>query len=1211
MYFNLRLFGMTAGMRLHILLAAALGLVAVVAGIARLALSGVILAGVFQGDALSTLTVPLAVVGGLIVLRGLFQYLRDAVSHRTATRTKIELRRRLYRHALGLGPGHFDQRRTGNVLMFLVDGVENLEVFFGQYLPQFMVAAVAPLLIFGFMAFLDIQIGLIFLGFAVFTLFAPALLQKLNRKRNLARRDAYGAMGADFLDSVQGLGTLKAFGQSKRRGELLAERARALFQTTMRVLAADGASAAATVLGISAGATLALVWGGVRVSDGELELRTLLIVLMLGAEVFRPLRELTQLYHQGMTAMSAAEGVFELLDTPVTVNDPGRAADKGPSEAPSLSPEIAFEQVTFGYDGGRRPALQDLSFVLREGETLGLVGPSGAGKSTVVWLLLRFYDPRHGRVLLGGRDLREMPLDELRRHVSVVTQDTYLFDGTVAENLRLGKPEAGEEELEAAARAANAHDFIAALPHGYDSQIGERGVRLSGGERQRIAIARALLKSAPILVLDEALSSVDAENEAAIQEALDRLMEGRTTLVIAHRLSSVVGADRILVLDQGRLVEDGRHQELAVAGGTYARLMADQQSETEQDLITATLPSSSGAGARVERSPLAAAADVDDGVGSQSAGQPGVLATWLRLLGLVRPVAGKLALTLVLGLILHGSTIALGAVSALLVAEVFRGGDTAPLLMAMGFLVPLAALSRWGEGWVSHDAAFRILAEMRIELYRRLEPLAPAYLVRRKSGDLTGIVGGDVEVIEFFFAHVITPALVALLVPGVVLVALAFIAWPLALLLAPFLLVAALSPFHAQRRSEMLGTEMRHELGELHAHVVDSIQGMREIVAFGSGAARVRQTADKGLEYARHRIRFLDSQAFHGSFMESLTALGGLAVLATGAWLVVEGHMARTQLPLATLLALSSFLPVAELARTLQTLTEALAASRRVFEVHDEPVAVHDGAGVDHGGLLESPSIDFNDVHFSYGNGGSPALGGVTFGVEGGQTIALVGRSGAGKTTSANLLMRFWDPQQGVVGLDGHDLRDFRLDDLRENIALVSQDTFLFNDTIRENLRIARQDASEAEIEEAARLANAREFIDSMPDGYDTVVGERGMQLSGGQRQRLSIARALLKDAPVLVLDEATSHLDAVNERQVREALGRLMSGRTTLVIAHRLSTVRDADRIVVLDSGRVAEQGTHDELLAAGGLYAQLVQTQLVGAGAGPRAVAEQAEGP
>ena len=1202
MYFSLRLFGMTEGFRLRIVLAALAGLLAVGAGIARLAISGVVIARVFQGAALSTLIAPLSAVVVLILVRALFQYFRDLISDQTAGEIKIRLRQRLYRHALALGPGHFDQRRTGDVLMFLVDGVENLEAFFGQYLPQFFVAAIAPVLIFGFMAALDIQIGAIFFVFAVLTFFLPSVLHRMNRHLSIARRDTFGAMGADFLDSVQGLATLKAFGQSKRRGELLAARARELYRSTMRVFLVDGLSSAATILGIAGGAALALGWGAMRVSNGDLELRSLLIVLMLGAEVFRPLRELTQLYHQGMMAMASAEGVFALLDSPVTVADPAASGARSPSDAGELKgtraeplrPEVVFEGVSIAYDGGRRPALEDVSFTLHAGETLGMVGASGAGKSTVVWLILRFLDPQRGRILLGGRNIRELPLEELRAQVAVVAQDTYLFHGTVAENLRLGRAGTTQDQLEEAARTANAHDFIMALPDGYDTVIGERGARLSGGQRQRVAIARALLKSAPILVLDEALSSVDAANEADIQSALERLMANRTTLVIAHRLSSVVNADRILVLDKGHLVESGSHTELAAANGAYAGLMARQQSAPMGDLLAATLPQVEGGDTGLGDGPVAPTVPREDAPATFSSAWE----VWARLLGLVRQSWAELALSLASGLVYHGATIGLGATGALLVGQIYKGGETGMLLALLGAFVLLAALTRWGEAWASHDLAYRLLAEMRITIYDKLEPLAPAYMVKRRSGDLTSILGGDIESVENFYAHVVTPAMVALLLPGGVLIALAFVSWPLAVVLAPFLAVAAASPFFAQHRSERLGSEMRQRLGDLNAFVVDGIQGLREISAFGAGGSRLAETAAKGRGFARHRIRFLKLQAVQAGFIESLTALGGVAVLIGGVWLVGDGRMDRTVLPLATLLALSSFAPVTELARTLRQLMETLAASRRIFEVHDEPVAVQDGPGViaDGASRRDTPAIAFDQLTFAYSNGVRPALQDITFKAEPGQTVALVGRSGAGKTTAANMLMRFWDPDSGRIWLGSYDVRDFTLDELRRQIALVSQDTYLFNTTIRENLRMGKQDATDAEIEEAAGLANAHEFIDAFPDRYDTIVGERGMRLSGGQRQRVSIARAIVKDAPVLILDEATSHLDAVSEQLVREALDHLMKGRTTLVIAHRLSTVRDADHIVVLDSGRVVEEGTHQTLLAEGGLYAQLVSTQLVG---------------
>ena len=1203
MYFSPRLFGMTAGFRTRITLAALAGLLAIGAGIARLALSGYIIARVFEGAEFTSLIVPLMVVAALIAVRVVFQYLRDVISDLTASEIKMRLRQQLYEHSLALGPGHFDQRRTGDVLMFMVDGVESLEAFFGQFLPQFFVAAIAPVLIFAYMSFLDLQIGVIFLVFAAVTFLAPSAMHRLGRSLSMARRDNYGAMGADFLDSVQGLSTLKAFGQSRQRGELLARRARQLYRSTMRVFAIDGSSSAITILGASGGAAVALIWGAMRVSNGDLDLRTLVIVLMLGAEVFRPLRELTLLYHQGMVAMASAAGVFALLDSPVTIADPEVANGEG--SPTSLSPELRFENVSFAYDGGRRPALEEVSFTLQPGQRLGLVGPSGAGKTTVVWLILRFLDPQRGRVLFGGRDLREVPLDFLRSQIAVVNQDTYLFHGTVAENLRLGKVDATKAELEEAARTANAHEFISELPNGYDTTIGERGIRLSGGQRQRIAIARALLKSAPILVLDEALSSVDAANESAIQQALDRLMAGRTTLVIAHRLSSVVTSDRILVLDRGSLVESGTHGELTSRGGVYGRLMASQQSPVPRDLMVATLPEADGHGSRHSDPDLSAPeghAGEQQGDATALDGQLPPWRVWSRLLGLIRRWWGELVLSLAFGLTMHGATIALGATSALLVAAIFKGEPTGLLMVLLGVLVVAMALSRWGEGWASHDLAYRLLAEMRIQIYHKLEPLAPAYMVRRRSGDLAGIVGGDVENVENFYAHVITPALVAFLVPGVVLLVLAFVAWPLALVLLPFLAVAALAPFFAQQLSERLGGEMRHHLGEMNAQMVDSIQGIREIVAFDYGRSRLQEMAEQGRVFAARRTRFLRHRAMQAGFIETLTAVAGITVLALGAWLVSKGHMGRSELPLATLLALSSFAPATELASTLRQLMETLAASRRIFEVYDEPVLVKDGVGVDTAsgdGGSAAPSVSFEDVSFSYVRGVRPALQGVSMEVESGQTVALVGRSGAGKTTCAHMLLRFWDPASGIIALNGHDLRRYRLDELRALIALVSQDTYLFNTSIRENLRMAKQDATDDEVAEAARLANAHEFIDAIPDGYDTVVGERGMQLSGGQRQRISIARALLKDSPVLILDEATSHLDAVNEQHIREALDRLMAGRTTVVIAHRLSTVRDADRIVVLESGQVVEEGDHQELLSRGGTYARLVSTQLVSASA------------
>ncbi|RIK40945.1 MAG: ABC transporter [Chloroflexi bacterium] len=1129
-------------------------------------------------------------VVALIVLRGVLEFCRDEVAHGAAARLKVQLRERIYRHVLRLGAGHFDQRRTGDAVLAQVEGVEQLDTFFGRYIPQMIVAAVTPVIIFGFVAVLDLRTALVYLGAALFTLLAPAMFHRANERGSLARRTEYSALGADFLDSMQGLATLKVFGQSGRRGRQLAERSKAVFHSSMRMLTINIGSIGVTMFGVSAGSALALGWGALRVRDGSLETTTLFVVLLLGVEVFRPLRELTNLFHQGMLASAAARSIYDILDSPVEVLE-----RPGSQVAGSLSPQVAFDDVHFGYESGRRPALRGCSFTLAPGETLGVVGASGAGKSTLVSLLLRFVDPTAGRITFGGYDLRDLPLEVLRRNIAVVTQDTYLFHGTVAENLRLGKPDATLEELRAAARLANADDFISALPQGYDTVVGERGSRLSGGQRQRIAIARALLKDAPLLVLDEALSSVDAENEAIIQEALDRLRRGRTTLVIAHRLSSVIDADRILVLERGEVVEVGTHAQLLARDGVYARLMAAQR-DADAEAAPAEVVSGLGAARYEPASPEQSGDGAAGGALPLVPANIGLVPLFRRLFALVRPWRGELVVVVLAGLLHAAAVVGLAVVSALVVGRVVTGGEIGGLLWVLAALVPANALFAWLDVWLAHDLAYRLLAEMRVRLYGLLDRLAPAYMLRRRSGDLLSAATGDIELIELFYAHTLVPAMLAVVVPGAVLLVLGGLHGLLALVLVPFLLAVALTPLLGVRRLERLGNDLRFQTGEANAHMVDSLQGLRTIAAFDYGAARTAEIRAHGATIGNTKRRFQRQQSLQAGLIEGLTALGGLAVLSTGAWLVTDGALARVNLPLATVLALSAFGPVASIAVVGKELMETVAAGRRYFAVEDTPPPVSDGPGVTLEHATHGLPVAFEGVTFRYGRADRPALEQVSFTLAAGETVALVGGSGAGKSTAAHLLLRYWDPEEGRITLAGHDLRDFTLDDLRARIAIVSQDTYLFHTTLWENLKLGRPDATDDEVYAAARLANVAEFVEHLPDGYQTLVGERGLQLSGGQRQRVAIARALLKDAPVLILDEATSHLDTVNELEVRQALQRLQRGRTTLVIAHRLSTIRAADQIIVLDAGRVVERGTHQQLLALDGAYSRLIAAQLRG---------------
>ena len=1186
MFFDFRLWALTKGTRAAIAQAVTIGVIASLAGIARLGLLGWLLSKVFNGSTFSDLLGPTLLVGIVMIVRGILEHWRKMLAHHTAAAVQLKLRSQLHDHVLQLGPSHFGDVRTGEVLLSLVEGVEQLEVWFGEYLPQLIVAAITPIAVFAILSPLDLPVAGVLTGFALITLMAPAVFHRWDAARSLQRQEAYSKFAADFLDSLQGLGTLKAFGQSAARGRTLATRAHEVFKSTMWVLATNSLTRGITDTGLALGAAAALTLGAYRVQSGDMEMSTLLIILMIGIEVFRPQRDLRALLHNGMMGLSAAQGIFKVFDSQPLVQEPFES----PAFSEPLEPRISFKDVTFHYPTAAAATLQKLNIDVAPGERIGVVGSSGSGKSTIAKLLLRFYDPTNGCITLGGHDLQDLSAHHRYGAIALVSQDTFLFHGTVLENIRFGAPNAEMKDVRQAAMDANAHEFISQLPNGYDTVIGERGIRLSGGQRQRIAIARALLKDSPILVLDEALSSVDAENEAVIQEALDRLMAGRTTLIFAHRLSSVIGADRILVLDEGKIVESGKHSELMDSRGYYFTLMSAQLS-----------------GAAVSQPPTGprqtAVTSLDpDREVSEPADNEIVSATglgWLAaikwLFSEIRPWRTKLIATFIFGVTRVAALIGVGVVSALIVASVKRGESFDSLLTALIIVAPLAGILHWLESWVAHDMAFRMLAEMRVALYSKLDQLAPAYLVRRRTGDMVAMATHDVEMVEYFFAHTVAPAFVALLVPSTVLVTLSILGWQMAIALIPFLAVVALSPFLLRKRLDKLGSEDREALGDLNAFVVDTVQGLGEVLAFQQTATRSKSFMHRVQRHIDTRLPFYSDLSRQTALLEVAMGLGGLAVVVTGASLVSAGDLNPTTLPLLTLLALACFLPVSEIVHVGRQLADTLGAARRLHQVHNEPVEVR-SAETPNPINIQGPenAIQFREVEFSYPGTEIQALDGVSFDVAAGSTVAIVGPSGAGKTTAAQLILRFWDADQGAICLFDQPLARLDLDDLRSHVAMVSQETYLFNDTLAQNILMARPDATEEQVNAAIDQASLTTFVENLPEGLKTNVGERGVRLSGGQRQRVAIARAFLKDAPVLILDEATSHLDAVNEAAVHDSLQNLMHGRTTLIIAHRLSTVRHATQIVVMEAGKVVEVGDHDSLLQTGGLYSRLLAHQL-----------------
>ncbi|MDR3541252.1 MAG: thiol reductant ABC exporter subunit CydD [Desulfosporosinus sp.] len=540
-----------------------------------------VVAGVFlEGATLSTVWNSLVLILGLIILRAVLQWVSELSAHEAASRVKSSLRQRLMSHIVSLGPMYARGERTGELITTVVDGIEALEEYFTKYLPQLLLAAGIPLLILGFVFPLDWQSGIILFLTGPLIPFFMILIGKLAEKKSQHQFQSLSWMSAHFLDVLQGMTTLKVFGRAQDQTRVIERISDSFRKATLSVLRIAFLSALVLEFLATMSTALVAVTIGLRLVYGTFSFSAGLFLLLLAPEFYTPLRTLGLNFHAGLSGANAAGRIFEILDLPLTSSvDVGEDLEDDHVLATAF--QISFQHVSLTYQPGEKPALNRVNLALKFGEKVALVGPSGAGKTSLAQLLLRFIEPTAGEIFVNDRLLKTISPKNWRQQIAYVPQSPYLFAGSIAENIHFGRPSATSAEVESAAQEASAHEFILKLPNGYQTFLGEGGTRLSGGQAQRIAIARAILKDAPVLILDEATSNLDPESEHVVQQALKRLIQGKTVLVIAHRLSTVRQADRILVMEQGKIVEQGKHEELMREQGLYYRMVTEYRGDSQ------------------------------------------------------------------------------------------------------------------------------------------------------------------------------------------------------------------------------------------------------------------------------------------------------------------------------------------------------------------------------------------------------------------------------------------------------------------------------------------------------------------------------------------------------------------------------------------------------------------------------------------------------